>query len=109
MGKEDIAALFQFVLLQLSDILSTVLFLAIGIGEANPLVLWAMRAAGNPLAGLLLAKAAMIPLIVYAILAGRRNTVRLANVGFTALLLWNLTAILCRVLAPHPDALGHLY
>ena len=101
MAREDVAAVSQFILLQFSDIVSTILLLALGGGEANPLIRWAMRAAGNPLTGLVLAKAALVPLVVYAILAGRRNPLRIANIGFTALLLWNLTAILLKVLAPH--------
>jgi hypothetical protein len=101
MAREDVAALSQFILLQISDIISTLALLALGAGEANPLIRWAMRAAGDPLTGLVLAKAALVPLIVYAILAGRRNPVRMANVGFTALVLWNLTAILVKVLTPH--------
>jgi uncharacterized protein DUF5658 len=101
MAREDVASLAQFILLQFSDIVSTLLLVALGVGEANPLIRWAMRAAGNPLTGLVLAKAALVPLVVYAILAGRRNPLRMANVGFTALILWNLTAILFKVLTPN--------
>ena len=100
MPQLDIAALSQFALLQISDIVSTILFLALGGGEANPIVVWSMRAAGNPLAGLLLVKAALIPLVAYSMWAGRRRPLRMANVVFSALVLWNLTAILFRVLGP---------
>jgi len=100
MPRVDFATLSQFVLLQISDVVSTVLFLVLGGGEANPIVVWAMRISGNPLTGLLLAKAALIPLVGYSIFAGRRKPVRVANVVFSALVLWNLTAILFKVLGP---------
>ncbi len=100
MHRVDLAALSQFVLLQISDVVSTILFLVLGGGEANPVVLWSMRAAGNPLTGLLLAKAALIPLVAYSIFARRQKPVRVANVVFAGLVLWNLTAILLKVLAP---------
>ncbi len=50
--------LAQFLYLQVLDLLTTLVFLAVGIREANPVIRLLVSGAGSPLGGLLAAKAA---------------------------------------------------
>jgi len=87
-------SLLQFTYLQLLDLLTTLAFLLQGVQEGNPLVRWAMDAAGNPLLGLVFVKAAALLLGVYCWLAGRPSLLQRANFLFAALVAWNLIALI---------------
>lgn len=82
-----------FVLLQCLDALTTLIFLNKGVAEGNPLVGWALPHAHAPWIGLLTAKLVATALGVYCYRNGRFTTLRLANVGYTAIVAWNLLAI----------------
>ena len=86
-----VLALFAY--LQFLDLLTTVVFLAHGVREANPLVRLAILAAGSPLAALLLLKAAAVAAAFYCTVAGRMRLLRRVNVVFGALVVWNLVAL----------------
>jgi hypothetical protein len=82
-----------FSALQVADILSTLLFLSLGILEANPLVKTCMRLTGGPLAGLLLVKGVSVLLCLYCAASGRLPLLRRVNWCFAGLLCWNVAAV----------------
>lgn len=85
--------LVQFAFLQTLDILTTLVFLSLGVQEANPLVQWAMAHVGTAAGGLLLVKVAAIGLALFCWRRQRMSLLSRANLFFTCLVLWNLTAI----------------
>lgn len=86
--------LIQFGYLQVLDVLTTLVFLAAGIQEANPLVRAALEAAGSHLEGLLIVKLPAIVFALYCRHGGRARLLRRANLFFAALVVWNLVAVL---------------
>ncbi|MFZ5705716.1 MAG: DUF5658 family protein [Pseudomonadota bacterium] len=65
-----VALLVAFVLLQVADIITTMMVLRRPDGyERNPIVRWAMRAAGSSLRGLLLTKLIAVPLLIWGMLS----------------------------------------
>ncbi len=86
--------LAQFSYLQLLDVLTTLVFLTTGGHEANPVVRFAMAAAGSPLAGLLALKICAVGAAIYCTVTARARTLRRINVFFAALVVWNLIALL---------------
>ena len=85
--------LVRCALLQLADLLTTLLFLAHGVAEANPLVKWSMSASNSSLAGLIAVKCAACILAVAAVNGGRAWVVARMNRFFVCLALWNLFAL----------------
>jgi hypothetical protein len=85
--------LAQFVCLQLLDVLTTLLFLARGVAEANPLVRPLLGAAAHPTLGLALVKTAGILLAFYAWRSGRVRLLRRVNLFYVLCLAWNLAAL----------------
>ena len=83
-----------FVYLQILDGLTTILFLRMGLPEtgwvASVLVRW------SPLAGVLLVKAAAIAVGVLAVRLHKDRVIRLANIGYSGVVAWNL---LCMIVA----------
>jgi hypothetical protein len=67
------------------------MFLSFGVGEANPLVRFAMFRT-NPFLGLLLMKLAAIALAIYCTRTGR--SLFKVNLFFMFLLVWNITAMI---------------
>jgi len=92
-----VQALLIFSYLQILDGMSTVVFLMLGIREANPLVKFTLSVASNPIAGLLLVKVAAVLTAVYCWRVGRTRALRLANCIFALLVAWNLVAVMVRV------------
>jgi len=90
-------SLVLFGYFQLLDLLTTLVFLLSGMQEANPIVLFALRTAPNPLLGLLLVKLAGMGLAVYCWRLGRRGLLLRINIMFAALVSWNLFALILRV------------
>ncbi len=86
--------LFRCALLQLLDIATTLLFLARGVSEANPLVKWSMAITHGNLAGLIVIKAVAGILAVAAVQSGRPAVVERMNRFFLFLAGWNVLAIL---------------
>lgn len=65
-----VALLAAFVLLQVADIITTMMVLRRPDGyERNPIVRLAMRAAGSSLRGLILTKLVAVPLVIWGMLS----------------------------------------
>lgn len=84
----------QFVYLQLLDALTTVAFLLNGVGEANPIVRWALQQSWNPLGGLILVKVAAVALGIYCLMGSRTKLLRKANAFFALLVAYNLVVVI---------------
>jgi len=86
--------LANFAYLQILDLLTTMAFLMLGVLEANPIVVFAMSAAPNPVWGLVAAKLAAMMLGLYCWISGRERTLGRINILFAAVVVWNLWAII---------------
>lgn len=86
--------LLIFVLLQVSDIVTTIGALALGGHEQNPLVGHMMMA--GTLNGLIISKLIVVGLAVTFILIGRGRVIQWANVAFALIVAWNV-AVICRL------------
>lgn len=82
-----------FVLLQILDGVTTLLFLRLGIAEGNPLVRFALGLSASPLVAIALLKIAGCGLALAAWRRRRTRALRFANVVFAVCVLWNLAAI----------------
>jgi hypothetical protein len=91
-----ITSLLIFGYFQLLDLLTTMVFILHGVQEANPVVKFALRAAPNPLMGLLFVKLAALALAFYCWRLGRHSLLLRINVMFALLISWNLVALLVR-------------
>lgn len=88
--------LFQYSYLQVLDFLTTVAFLLNGVQEGNPVVRWAIQVAPSPLVGLLLVKILAIGLGIYCWQSGKIRLLSKINVGFAALIAWNLVSLILK-------------
>lgn len=79
--------------LQLLDLITTLMFLAHGVSEANPLVKWSMSTTNSSLKGLLAVKFAACLLALMAVQSGRAWVVVKMNRFFVFLAVWNLFAL----------------
>jgi hypothetical protein len=82
-----------FVLLQILDGLTTLVFLRLGVAEGNPIVRFALGLSGSPVAAIALLKASGCALAFAAWKRRRTRALRFANVVFAVCVLWNLAAI----------------
>ena len=82
--------LLIFGFLQLADVVSTMIFLSMGIHEANPLIRSLMHVV-SPLTALFLVKLFGIGVGLVWYRKGRNMTI--VNAGFFLLICWNLLAI----------------
>lgn len=85
--------LLRYMILQILDALTTMLFLAHGVAEANPLVRWSIAATHGNLAGLLAVKCAACGFGVMAAYTGRTRAITKMNRFFTVVVGWNLLAL----------------
>jgi hypothetical protein len=85
--------LLHFAVLQMMDILTTLLFLGRGVAEANPLVKYSMAMTHGTVAGLLAVKLLASILAVAAIRAGRPRAIAKMNRFFMLVVGWNLIAL----------------
>lgn len=85
--------LAQYSLLQLLDMMTTLLFLSAGVQEGNPVVVQAMRWADDPFGALLGVKLVALIIGIYCWSAGRHSLLRRANWLFAVLVMWNVVAI----------------
>ncbi len=83
-----------FIYLQILDLLTTILFLKMGLPEANWLVALLVR--WSPWLGVMLAKLGTIIVALVAVHYHKARVIRLANVGYGGVVVWNL---LCMILA----------
>ena len=84
-------ALMVFVILQLLDILTTLLGIGVGAAEASVFVGRLMRF--GPLPALLISKIIGVALLCIAFLMGRPRVIGFLNLWFCGLVTWNLLAI----------------
>jgi len=85
--------LAEFAYLQILDVLTTVAFLMQGVGEANPVVRWALGQ-GNPIYALVAVKVFGVALAAYCIYRSRDKLLRRVNILFACLVVYNLVVIL---------------
>lgn len=81
-----------FVYLQILDLLTTILFLKMGLVEGNWLVSLLIR--WSPMLGVLLAKIGTIILALIAVHYHKIRVMRLANFGYGGVVVWNLVCII---------------
>jgi hypothetical protein len=87
------SVLLRCVSLQMLDLMTTLLFLAHGVAEANPLVKWSMSMTNSSLKGLIAVKCAACILALVAVESGRPWVVVKMNRFFVFLAVWNLFAL----------------
>ena len=83
-----------FLFLQLLDVLTTILGLRLGLGEASPFIRFLMNM--GPLAGLLASKVVAVVLGGICVYLGRFHVIRWINYWYAALVMWNMALILSR-------------
>jgi hypothetical protein len=88
------SALSVFIYLQVLDFLTTILFLKLGLAEANLVVGWLVR--WSPMVGVLAAKLGTVILALIAVHYHKHRVMRLANLGYGGVVVWNLV---CMILA----------
>jgi hypothetical protein len=91
--------LLQFAYLQGLDILTTLAFLLSGVKEGNPLVRFAMRQTGSPLAGLLILKLLGIALGLYCWRAARFRLLDRVVIFYSILVAYNLACLILGLVA----------
>jgi hypothetical protein len=91
----------QYSYLQMLDFMTTLAFLLNGVGEANPVVRFALQYSPNPLGGLLVVKLVALALGVYCWRAGRQRLLVRINILFAILVAWNLVALIANSLPSH--------
>jgi hypothetical protein len=93
--------LLQYSYLQMLDFMTTLAFLLNGVGEANPVVRFALQYSPNPVGGLLAVKLVALALGVYCWRAGRQRLLGRINILFAVLVAWNLVALISNLLPAH--------
>jgi hypothetical protein len=88
-----------FAYLQGLDLLTTMAFLLSGVEEGNPVVRFAIEVTPNPLAGLLAVKGVALALGLFCWATGRGLLLRRVNMGYAALIAWNLVCLILGLLA----------
>ena len=83
------------------DLMTTLAFLLNGVGEANPVVRFALQYSPSPLGGLLAVKLVALALGVYCWRAGRQRLLGRINILFAVLVAWNLVALIANSLPAH--------
>ena len=83
--------LYLFIVLQIADLLTTVLALKLGGFEENVMVRAFMSV--GPYAGLILSKLVVLSIALGFALWKKQAPLRYANVVFAAVVAWNLTVI----------------
>jgi len=86
------ALLLIFLALQLCDAGTTLVFLARGVTEGNPLI-GALMHVSDPAIALALTKAGACALALFAWRSNRTTLLRRANIFFALCVVWNLAAI----------------
>ena len=89
-----------FVLLQLADVITTVIAIEYGGAEGNPLIKHFMLA--GTLQGLILSKIVVLSAALLAVRTGRPRVIRWSNIAFIVIVLWNVFIIAMMAFRPHP-------
>jgi hypothetical protein len=82
-----------FLALQCLDVLTTLIFLSKGVREGNPLYSWTLPYVHAQWIGLIAVKLFAMLAGYWCYRAGRITALRFANVGYSAIVMWNLLAI----------------
>lgn len=88
-----------FILLQCLDLLTTLVFLSKGLTEGNPIVHWALSLTGVPWIGMIVTKLIAGLIGQYCYTRRRVNLLRLANMGYSLVVGWNLIGITATLLS----------
>jgi hypothetical protein len=80
-----------FILLQIMDLATTLIVLALGGQENNPIVAHVM--ALGPIGGLLISKLAVTGIAIAGVGLQKHRAIRVANLAFTGIVAWNVTVI----------------
>jgi hypothetical protein len=91
----------QYSYLQMLDFMTTLAFLLNGVGEANPVVRFALQYSPNPVGGLLVVKLVALALGIYCWRAGRQRLLGRINILFALLVAWNLLALIANLMPAH--------
>ena len=86
-------ALLVFLVLQLCDFVTTMLFLQRGVVEANPIIRWMIHISAAPVLAVLIFKLAGCGIAAYAWKTRRSRLLRGANLFFLVCVAWNVMAI----------------
>jgi len=86
--------LWHYAYLQVLDFLTTIAFLLHGVKEGNPLVRLAMSVTASPVSALLTMKLIAVALGILCFCTGRERLLARINIGFAALVAWNLVALI---------------
>jgi hypothetical protein len=86
-------ALPVFAALQCLDVVTTLIFLSKGVREGNPLVSWTLPYLHSQLIGLIAAKLLAMIIGVWCYRNGKISALRIANIGYSAIIGWNLLTI----------------
>src|SRR5690349_4535560 len=97
---ESMAYIQFFVYLQVLDLLTTLVGLKFGVGEASPFVRWLM--AWGPTAGVAASKVLAIGLAGVCIFVQKQHLVRWITYWYAGLVVWNLCIILVGAHAVSP-------
>ena len=89
-----------FVLLQVTDIMTTMIALENGGGEQNPLVSRFMMIGTLP--GLILSKIVVLAVAAVIIRFHKFRVIGWANIVFGAIVLWNIGVIVLLAVGSHP-------
>ena len=96
-----IATQLLFVLLQLADVVTTMIALATGGTEQNPIIARFMVI--GSLQGLILSKVFLLAGAAAAMRYGKYRAIRWANVVFCVIVLWNISIIVRMAMASRPE------
>jgi len=93
--------LMMYAYLQALDLMTTLVFLASGVSEANPFINYLMTFGPTPALGLAAGKSIGVLLGLYCWKFNRLTLLSRANVFFGLLVMWNLFAIFIQTGARH--------
>ena len=94
-GRIDrIPGLQIFLVLQLLDVVTTMIGFKVGLAEASPFVRFLIHL--GPMTGLLVSKVIAILLAGFCVWSGRYQVIRYINYWYAALVAWNVALITLR-------------
>lgn len=88
------SVLINYAYLQLLDLLTTAAFLLAGVKEANPIVVFAMEIAANPILGVAAVKALALMLGLYCWWSNRGRLLKMATAFYAVLVAYNLVCLI---------------
>ena len=94
-----IGSQLMFVLLQIADVITTLIAIAFGGAEGNPLIGHFMVV--GTVQGLILSKVVVLSAGLVAVRTGRPRVIRWSNIAFIAIVSWNIFIIAMLAFRPH--------